>query len=108
MANTAITNGTGTPDTGALLAGVQHAARVAAGIAESATLWAESARAGLEAARDARAAAMLARSVADMARPEDSEPLLRIAAADAREAVERAAEAMRRVTRAVGFASAAA
>ena len=88
-------------DPALLLAGAQRAVRLASSIAEVATQWAESSHAGLEAARDARDAAVLAGLVVANAGPSPSGDSLRIVAADAWEAVQRALDATQRVTRAV-------
>lgn len=93
--------GSGFGDPALLLAGAQRAARLASSIAEVATQWAESSCAGLDAARDARDAAMLAGLVVANAGSSPSDDSLRIVAADAWEAVQRALDATQRVTRAV-------
>jgi len=86
-----------TNDPARLLTGARHAAQLASNLADAAFQWAESTQTGFEAAHEARAAAMLARSVVETLR--ESEPLLtlRIAAADAWEAVQRAMDASQRV-----------
>ncbi len=84
-----------------LLAGAQRAARLASSIAEVATQWAESAHAGLDAARDARDSAVLARLVVENASPTQTDDAIRVLAADAWEAVQRAIDATQRVSRAV-------
>jgi len=83
------------------LAGAQNAAQLASSLAEVATRCAESAHVGLDAARDARDAAVLARSVVENAGPVQSVDALQLLAAEAWEAVHRALDATRRVTRAV-------
>ena len=84
-----------------MLAGARRAVRLASSLAEFATQWAESAHAGLDAARDARDAAVLAECMVAHAGPATSEDSVRLLAADAWEAVYRALDATRRVTRAV-------
>lgn len=88
-------------DPSVLFAGAQRAARLASSLADVATQWAESAHAGLDAARDARDAAVLAECMVSHAHPDTPEESVRLLAADAWEAVQRALDATQRVTRAV-------
>lgn len=88
-------------DPNVLFAGAQRAVRLASSLAEVATQWAESAHVGLEAARDARDAAVLAECMVSHAGPGATEESVRLLAADAWEAVQRALDATQRVTRAV-------